>query len=109
VWNVYPTEDGAHWVKMSAFLARYTANLDRAHAGAVTALWEAWNRPALAALEGAEALAGGEAPHPAITQAWPAFVARLPALEAHARQWSGQLAAQRSLADQLVDFVDNVL
>src|SRR4051812_32391784 len=40
VWNVYPTEDGAHWIKMSAFLARYTDNVDRVHAGAITALWE---------------------------------------------------------------------
>jgi len=101
VWNVYPTDDGAHWVKMSAFLARYTQGLDRAHAGAVTALWEAWNRPA-------EAVEGQPA-RPAVSEAWPAFAARLGALESHARQWSDRLGTQRSLAEQLVDFVDNVL
>ena len=101
VWNVYPTEDGAHWVKMSAFLARYTEALDRAHAGAVTALWEAWNRPA--------EVVEGQAARPAVSEAWPAFVARLPALEAHARAWAARLAAQRDLAERLVDFVDKVL
>ena len=101
VWNVYPTDDGAHWVKMSAFLARYTEALDRTHAGALTALWEAWNRPS--------EVVEGQPARPAVSGAWPAFAARLPALEAHAQQWSRQLAAQRGLAEELVDFVDNVL
>ncbi|HZZ91839.1 MAG TPA: elongation factor P maturation arginine rhamnosyltransferase EarP [Usitatibacter sp.] len=100
-WNVYPTDDGAHWVKMSAFLARYTANLDRAHAAGVTALWEGWNR--------SQEPASGDSARPAVSEAWPAFAARLPALEAHAREWSAHLAAQRDLAEQLVDFCDNVL
>ena len=37
VWHIYPTDDGAHWVKLEAFLARYTAGMDRAHAACVTA------------------------------------------------------------------------
>jgi uncharacterized repeat protein (TIGR03837 family) len=101
VWNVYPTDDGAHWVKMSAFLARYTANLDRPHAAAVTALWEAWNR--------AQETAPADETRPAVSEAWPAFAGRLPALQAHAQWWSARLATQRDLADQLVDFVANVL
>ena len=109
VWNVYPTEDGAHWVKMSAFLARYTANLDRLHAGAVTALWEAWNRPAPEDVVGTESAQNAHGLRPAVAEAWPAFAARLPSLEAHARQWAARLGAQRGLAEQLVDFVDNVL
>jgi hypothetical protein len=100
-WNIYPTEDGAHWVKMSAFLARYTEGLDRAHAGAVTALWEAWNR------RGEHP--GSEEIRPSLAEAWAAFGARRAVLEAHARRWSARLAAQRDLADQLVDFVDKVL
>ena len=44
VWHIYPQEQGAHWVKLSAFLARYTEGLDRDDAAAITALWEAWNR-----------------------------------------------------------------
>jgi uncharacterized repeat protein (TIGR03837 family) len=100
-WNIYPTEDNAHWVKLSAFLARYTAGLDRTHAAAVTALWEAWNRPA-------QFVAGKNA-GPGMSQAWPAFVACRPTLEAHAREWGRGLAARRDLAEELVDFADNVL
>ena len=101
VWNIYPTEDGAHWVKMSAFLARYTAALDRAQAAAVTLLWEAWNRTA----EGGE----GQAAGPGMAEAWPAFIARREALAAHALDWSGALGNHRDLASELVDFTDNVL
>ena len=86
---------------MSAFLARYTEALDRAHAGAITLLWDAWNRP--------PELVPGEAVRPAVSEAWPAFAARLPALSAHARHWTQRLATQRDLAEQLVDFCDNVL
>jgi uncharacterized repeat protein (TIGR03837 family) len=101
VWNAYPTEDGAHWIKMAAFLERYTRGLDRAQAGAVTALWEAWNRRP-------EDPPGGGG-RPAMADAWAGFVARREALEAHARAWSAGLAAQRDLAGGLVDFCDSVL
>lgn len=101
VWNVYPTDDGAHWVKMAAFLARYTAALDRGQAAAVTGLWEAWNR------RGDES-APGEGP-PSVGDAWAAFIARREALVTHARAWSAALAARRDLAAELVDFAENVL
>jgi uncharacterized repeat protein (TIGR03837 family) len=101
VWHIYPTEDGAHWVKLSAFLARYTATLDRAHAAAVTSLWEAWNRPA--------ELVSGEKAGPGMAEAWPAFIAGRAVLEDHARAWSANLARRRDLAAELVDFADNVL
>ena len=101
VWNIYPTDDGAHFVKMAAFLARYTAPLHRGQAGAVTALWEAWNR------RGADE-SSGRVP-PTLPDAWAAFIARREALERHARAWSQGLGARRDLAAELVDFADNVL
>lgn len=91
VWNIYPQDDGAHWVKLAAFLARYTAGMDRAHAACVTAMWEGWNR--------------GEA----MALAWPAFDARLAALAPQAEDWAARLASRADLATQLADFVDNVL
>jgi uncharacterized repeat protein (TIGR03837 family) len=91
VWHIYPTDDGAHWVKLRAFLARYTALMDRAHAAGLTALWEGWNR--------------GEP----VARTWPAFDAALGALAPYAEQWAERLAAQPDLATQLVDFADNVL
>ena len=91
VWHIYPTEDGAHWVKLAAFLARHTGGMERARAGAVTALWEAWNR--------------GEA----LGRAWPDYAACLPALAPQAEAWADRLARQADLVTQLVDFADNVL
>jgi uncharacterized repeat protein (TIGR03837 family) len=102
VWNIYPTDDGAHWVKLAAFMARYTEGLDRAQAGALTALWEAWNRRG-------EGDTGDERIRPGLAQAWAGFTARRPAFEAHARAWAERLAARRDLAAEIVDFADNVL
>jgi len=91
VWHIYPTDDGAHWVKLAAFLARYTGGMERSHAAAFTHVWEAWNRNA------------------PMGRAWPEFEERLPALAPHAEAWSARLARQADLATQLVDFADNVL
>jgi uncharacterized repeat protein (TIGR03837 family) len=100
-WQIYPTDDGAHWVKMAAFLARYTAGLERADAGAATALWEAWNRD--------EAPSSGGSDKPGLADSWRDFASRRERLQGHAREWSAGLAARRDLAAELVDFVDNVL
>src|SRR5260221_14255612 len=102
VWHIYPQDDGAHWVKLAAFLARYTAGLDRAQAAAVTALWEAWNRRDPDESQGSEL-------RPGMGGAWADFVGRRDALEAHARAWSAGLAIRPDLAAALVDFTDNVL
>jgi uncharacterized repeat protein (TIGR03837 family) len=91
VWQPYPTADGAHQVKLTAFLARYTAGMDRATAAAVTGLWEAWNR--------------GEGVGPG----WQAFEAALPALRPLASEWSARLASRPGLAAQLVDFADHLI
>ena len=101
VWHIYPTDDGAHWVKLSAFLARYTEGLERTQAAALTALWEAWNRGG----EGSE----DATVRPGLAESWTAFIARREAFEAHAKVWSQRLATRPDLAAALVDFADNVL
>ena len=101
-WHVYPTDDGAHYVKMAAFLARYTAELERGHAAAVTALWEAWNRRVEEEID-------IDAMKPSLPEAWGQFTARQAALGAHSRRWCAQLASRPDLAAQLVDFVDNTI
>lgn len=101
VWHIYPQDDGAHWVKLAAFLARYTAGLDRSHAIAVTALWEAWNRR--------DDDVSADKVKPGLPEAWAGFISKQEILGAHSRQWSEALARRRDLAAELVDFVDNVL
>ena len=78
-------------MKLGAFLARYTGGMDRAHAAAVTGLWEAWQ--------------GGEG----LAQAWAAYDARRDAVGEASRDWCGRLASRADLATALVDFADNVL
>ena len=102
VWHVYPTDDGAHQVKMAAFLARYTAELERGHAAAITAMWEAWNRRTEEEID-------IDGLMPSLPQAWSELTARLDSLTAHAKRWCGELATRRDLAAELVDFVDKVL
>ena len=101
VWHIYPTDDGAHWVKLAAFLARYTAGLDRAHAIAVTALWEAWNRRD-------DSEAPGHA-KPGLAESWASFISKKEIIHAHSQEWAKGLSQRRDLAAELVDFVDNVL
>ena len=101
VWHVYPTADNAHYVKLAAFLARYTEGLDRAHAAAVAGMWEAWNRQ--------DDSPAPEGVRPGIADSWAAFIARHDALRGHARAWSERLAARPDLAAALVDFTDKLL
>jgi uncharacterized repeat protein (TIGR03837 family) len=91
VWQIYPQEEDAHWIKLGAFLDRYNAGLEPDAAGAIYRLWEAWN--------------SGEG----VAAAWPAFVVRRPAIEGRARDWSDRLAQLPDLATELSDYVDNVL
>jgi len=97
-WHIYPQKEGAHWVKLTAFLKRYTAGLDPAAATAATALWEAWND-------------GGEVPDVStdLPAAWRAFVARRESLSAHARAWSSRLQMQPDLAEALVNHASDLL
>ena len=91
VWNIYQQEDGAHFVKLEAFLALYCAGLRKEAADAITVFWQAWN--------GRGDTAG----------AWPAFARALPELENHARSWCATLAARPSLVTTLWSFVDTSL
>ncbi len=98
VWHIYPQDEGAHWVKLAAFLARYTAGLDRTHAAAVTGLWEAWNAARPGRCRGSAA--------PALGEAWAAFVARprgpggaRPAVERGARRPRTQFRFRGTLAE----------
>jgi uncharacterized repeat protein (TIGR03837 family) len=101
VWHIYPTDDGAHWVKLRAFLARYAEGLDAQDAGAVSAMWDAWNR--------GEAPVSGEGGRIGLAEAWPAFSLRHERLRSHAVRWSAGLAAMPDLAAALADFTSNVL
>jgi uncharacterized repeat protein (TIGR03837 family) len=88
LWHIYPQAEGAHRVKLEAFLERYLAGAGPAEAAALRTFWRAWNDgdPAAAA------------------NAWPSFRAAFPALRSHGEAWARTLAAERDLATRLVKF-----
>ncbi len=48
VWQIYPTEDGAHWKKLKAFFEKYTEALSCEAKQALWELWCFWNGGTLA-------------------------------------------------------------
>jgi uncharacterized repeat protein (TIGR03837 family) len=91
VWHIYPQGDEAHWAKLNAFLAIYSAQLAPDAATALSGLWQAWNRQAGAA------------------RAWQACQPHLATLGRHARDWAQRLGAHGDLASSLVQFCRNPL
>ena len=90
VWQIYAQDEGAHFDKLDAFMARYVAGLDPQTAVALTRFWQAWN-------------GHGE---PAVV--WPAFAAALPEMDRHAAQWCERLAAQADLSSRLTKFCSHI-
>jgi uncharacterized repeat protein (TIGR03837 family) len=77
VWQAYPQQDGAHFAKVQALLAQWSAPPD------VARLWQAWNGwPEMA---------------------WPGLPDRLPWAAAQ-QAWRTRLLAQDDLATQLIAF-----
>jgi uncharacterized repeat protein (TIGR03837 family) len=93
LWQIYPQQAGAHWPKLEAFLGLYCQGLPSATAAAVTSLWRAWNKG-----DGAE-----------VESAWFGFWEHRVELRAHALRWAGQMARTGNLANNLVQFCENLL
>lgn len=91
LWHIYPQEEGAHWDKLEAFLALYSAELPLELAAAHAELWRTWN-----------AGAGMEKAWPELQKVWPALVQ-------HAERWCDLQAARPDLATALEHFHRNWL
>jgi uncharacterized repeat protein (TIGR03837 family) len=91
VWHIYPQNDEAHWTKLNAFLAIYSAQLAPDTADALAGLWRAWNHQS------------------GMAAAWRNYLPHAQALTAHARQWAKQLGGQPDLASGLVQFCEKPL
>lgn len=87
-WHAYPQADGAHLVKLAAFLDRYLVRAPADAAASLRRFSDALNR--------------GDGP--ALAAAWPGFNRARPALAAHGRDWSDRLAGRPDLASGLVEF-----
>ncbi len=91
VWQPYPQEDGAHQVKLDAFLRRYCADLSPSAAAAARSFWQSWN-------------GGGN-----IAPTWPAYRDCRGELQAHAASWAEDLAKRADLASNLVIFCEKLI
>lgn len=91
IWNTYPQEDGAHAVKLAAFLRRYLAGWPPELAAALQTLNRDWNTGQVS---------------PSDLQA---VIGQLPQARQAAEAWRDKLAQQADLAAQLVKMAANSL
>jgi len=89
VWNIYPQDENTHWIKLHAFLDRYTAGMDPVLANAIRRFWRVWN---------------GMASCAELREAWGAYLLHREAIARHTTRWAEQLADQGELAAGLVKF-----
>lgn len=122
VWQIYPTDDGAHWTKLSAFFKLYAKGLSDAAREAWWALWLYWNEGAFA--PDASANATGSTPAAATgattgattgsfgrTDAQRIIANALthwPELQAHAHNWKLQLQSQCHLIERLATAIGRI-
>jgi len=93
LWQIYPQADGAHWPKLDAFLGLYCHGLPAAINAATLRFWRAWN--------------GGDGRE--IEAAWPEYWRHRMELRAHALNWALDLPKTGDLANNLVQFCENLL
>jgi len=90
LWDIYPTEDQAHLVKMAAFLKQYREGWQETDTGKILGqLWQPWVRRETSTL----------------AEAWSQACVALDPLTLRAEAWCNQLAQQQDLTRTLLDFV----
>jgi uncharacterized repeat protein (TIGR03837 family) len=92
IWNIYPQTEGAHWSKLNAFAALYTAQMPMAMATAVREMWACWN--------GGNEISGA---------VWMNFFNCRESLMQHNKNWIKQLLESNDLTSNLIQFAENRL
>ncbi|MBL0207625.1 MAG: elongation factor P maturation arginine rhamnosyltransferase EarP [Propionivibrio sp.] len=94
VWHIYPQDEGAHLIKLGAFLDLYTASASTATADAVRGFHGAWNAR----------MSGDEQPGLITPELWQRCLDALPDLRRLALNWANYLKKQDDLCSRLVRF-----
>jgi uncharacterized repeat protein (TIGR03837 family) len=94
VWQIYPTDDGAHWSKLQSFFERYSAGLADEPRNAWWDLWLLWN--------------GEHTRRSRAAEIWGNAVRHRQVIEGHARRWSEVLQAQTGLIERLETLISSV-
>lgn len=88
IWHIYPQDDAAHHIKLTAFLRHYTRDLSPQAAKAVIHLHQIWN-----------SLEPGD-----LAAAWQGYLNHLPEITAQAREFAQKMRQNGSALKNLVDF-----
>jgi len=94
LWHIYPQDEAAHLIKLSAWQTR----VETVAAAAGTPMPASWSQGLQAWNDGAKIASPQPAPD------WPQFLADLPAIRAAMQSWRQHLLAQPDLATQLMRF-----
>ncbi len=94
-WQIYPQSEGAHEVKLGAFLDRYCAGLPPAVSDPLRRLWHAWNGT-------------GSGPGD-LAADWRALAAAKGTLDGHAANWASSLEKLGDLAANLAQYCEERL
>ena len=90
IWQIYPQQEDAHLVKLSAFLDLFCAGLPECTADAVRRLYLAWN--------------GGQGNERFTPDLWAQWMEVLPDIRKHSSDWAKHLSNQEDLCSNLVNF-----
>jgi uncharacterized repeat protein (TIGR03837 family) len=90
VWHIYPQAEGAHRLKLDAFLDLYAGGLESEAAAALRAFWHWWNHMDAVPVN--------------VAGAWRGFRAHASRLTAHAEAWARERVREDDLATGLARF-----
>lgn len=90
VWQLYPQDDDAHLIKLTAFMDHYCLGMSEPNALVVRAFWLAWNGNSVTTLD------------------WTSFAKTLPLLGTHHRLWSAKVSSVDELSTQLIRFASKI-
>lgn len=94
IWHIYPQNEQAHWVKLHAFLDRYTAGMPADLRKSLIDIWQTWN---------------GAAQHDnEFSAQWAAFNKYVPLLQSHIKRWEQQLQQHGDLAGNLLRMIQEI-
>lgn len=90
VWQIYPQQEDAHWMKLEAFLKRYVGGMPADAAANLVSAWHAWNGKS------------------ATDASWRRFFSCLPELRIHTLKWAQRLHDNGDLASNLLRFAAKI-
>jgi uncharacterized repeat protein (TIGR03837 family) len=90
LWQIYPQDEDAHQIKLSAFLDIYCHGLPVTTEKAIRDLFYLWNSP--------------QSGEPIRSDLWHQWVNLLPQIHHHAKNWANNLSKQQDLCSSLVRF-----